>query len=291
MVKRSRKFFNGANSGDAEWSIWDHLEKFRWHILRSLGVMALLGIVLFIFNKWFFDTIIFGPSKPDFISYKVACAVSQAVGAGDVGCFSPPVFRPQAIGFGEAFITSIIASFMAGFLLAFPYLLWELWRFFGSFISAADRRAIRGVVAVCSVLFILGVTFGYFVLAPFSISWLIGYTLPEVENIPTLSSYINFMILFTIPMGLIFELPVIVFFLARLGLLGPDTMRTYRRHAIVGILLLAGIITPTVDGITQLIVATPLYILYELSIIVAKYGKRLYERNEEEEEEENVAMG
>ena len=133
------------------------------------------------------------------------------------------------------------------------------------------------VVGACSLLFFTGVAFGYYLLAPVSISWLMGFTVSGVENTPTLSSYINYMLIFTLPMGLIFQVPVICYFLARLGLLSAEDMRTYRRHAIVGILLAAGIITPTVDGLTQILVAFPLYLLFEASIFIVAKGRRAYE--------------
>lgn len=260
--------------------IWDQIDRLRAHLIRSLLVISGVGVIIFLFQQWFFEAVIFGPTRADFLSFRLACSLSNALGAGDLICFDPPVFRKQAIGFAEAFITSIKVSFMAGLLLAFPFVLWELWKFLGPFLGDKVRRSISMVVFVCSLLFLTGIAFGYFVLAPFSISWLMGYTLPGVENAPTLDSYINYMLVFTLPMGLIFELPVVCYFLARAGLLEPQAMRTYRRHAIVGILLVAGIITPTVDGITQLVVAFPLYLLYELSIFVVRRGKQLYDAEE-----------
>jgi len=193
-------------------------------------------------------------------------------------CFAPPEFRKQAIGFGEAFITSIKVSIIGGIILAFPYVFWEIWRFIKPGLYPEERRYTRGVVFICSFLFFLGVLFGYFIIAPFAINFLAGYTIPGVENSPTLNSFINYMIMFTAPAGLIFELPVLVFFLTKIGLLTSETMRTYRRHSIIVILLLSAIITPP-DVVTQFLIAIPLSILYEISIVIA----RRVERKEAEE--------
>ena len=277
-------------NAEAEFSIWDKIDQLRMHIFRSLGLAAGLGILFFCYHKWLFTAVIFAPSEPDFISYRLSCALSKLMGAGELICFTPPVFHKVAIGFGESFIMSIEVSFLAGLLVAFPYILWELGAFIGSLISEQQRKSIRATIVVCSFLFAIGVAFGYFLLAPVSISWLMGYTVPGVENTPSLSSYINYMVIFTLPMGLIFQLPVICYFVARLGLLSEESMRTYRRHAIVGILTLAGIITPTVDGLTQLLVAFPLYLLFELSIFVVAKGRRQYEAEEGEWATDNAPV-
>lgn len=253
---------------EKEMSFFDHLEELRWHILRSIVVVTLAGILLFIFKNWFFDVIIFGPTKPDFISYQTICRLGHWAGLGESMCFSPPEFRKQAIGFGEAFITSIEVSFIAGFIISFPYVFWEFWRFISPGLYSKERRAARGVVFVCSVLFLMGVSFGYMVIAPFAINFLVGYTIPGVENTPTLESYLNYITMFTLPTGLIFELPVFVYFFAKIGLLGSETMRSFRRHSFVGILIVAAILSPP-DAVSQCLIAIPLYALYEISILVA----------------------
>jgi sec-independent protein translocase protein TatC len=191
-------------------------------------------------------------------------------------CFTPPIFETQAIGFGEAFITSIKVSFIAGFIAAFPYVFYEFWRFIRPGLYEKERKATRGVVFICSMLFLLGVCFGYFIISPFAINFLVGYTIPGVTNIPTLGSLINYMIMFTAPAGLIFELPIVVFFLARVGLITPALMKQYRRHSIIGILLLSALITPP-DVVTQFLIGIPLYFLYELSIVVAARTYKRYE--------------
>ena len=268
-----------------EMSFFEHLEELRWHILRSLLVVMLAGIVLFIFQDWFFKQVIFGPTQKDFFSYQFICKLSHAVGFGDNMCFSPPEFKKQAIGFGEAFITSVSISFTAGLIFAFPYVFWELWRFVSPGLYATERNAARGVVFICSFLFMMGVSFGYFIIAPFAINFLVGYTIPGVENTTTLDSYIGYMVMFTLPMGLVFELPIVVYFLAKVGLIGPGTMREFRRHAIVVILIVAAFLSPP-DAVSQVLIALPLFGLYEASILVAAREANKRARKEEKEEKE-----
>lgn len=270
-----------AAKNQPELTIWDELEKLRMHIIRSLAVITLAGIIFFCFQKWLFTAVVFAPAEPGFITYRISCAVSEMMGAEGLVCLKPPVFSRLAIGFGEPFIISIKVSFLVGLLAAFPYVLLELGKFVAPLVPEPQRKSIKGVVVACSLLFFFGLAFGYYLLAPVSISWLMGFTIPGVENTPTLSSYINYMLVFTLPMGLIFQLPVICYFLARIGLLYAEGMRAYRRHTIVGILLVAGIITPTVDGLTQILVALPLYLLFEVSIFIVARGQKLYETESE----------
>lgn len=268
-------------SSGKEMTFLDHLEELRWHILRALSSVVVIGIVLFLFQDWLFDVVIFGPTHKDFLSYRVFCKMSEFLMLGDTMCLEPPLFRTQAIGFGEAFITSIKVSFIAGFIAAFPYIFWEFWSFVSPGLYNTEKKAARGAVFVCSGLFMLGVCFGYFIISPFAVKFLAGYTIPGVENTPTLSSLINYMIMFTAPAGLIFELPVIVYFLSKIGLVTPTDMRKYRRHAIIGILVLAAMLTPP-DVVTQFLIGVPLFILYEISILVS--AKVMREEAEKEKE-------
>ncbi len=269
---------------EKDMSFFDHLEELRWHIIRSLVVILTIGIVLFINNAWFFDVVLFGPTKATFISYRWFCDMGNAIGLGDSVCFSPPYIKKQAIGFAEAFTTSISVSFIAGFIIGFPYVFWEFWRFISPGLYKHEKNAARGVVFICSFLFLLGVSFGYFVIAPFAVNFLSGFTIPGVENTPTLDSYLNYIVMFTLPTGLVFELPVVAYFLAHLGILGADSMRDFRRHAFVVILIVAAVITPP-DAVSQCLIAIPLYGLYEVSILVAARVTARKAKKELEEEE------
>lgn len=261
---------------DKEMSFLEHLEELRWHILRSLIAIVIVGILLFIFKDWYFKYIILAPTQPDFLSYRMFCQVGQALGFADILCIQPPVFQPIAIGFAEAFITVIKMSFVGGLVAAFPYVFYELWSFIRPGLYTNERQVTSGVIFICSTLFLIGVLFGYFIISPFAINFLVGYTIPGVANTPALYSVINYMTMFTLPSGLIFELPIVVYFLARIGLVTPQGMREYRRHSIIGILFLGAVLTPP-DVLTQFLVAAPLYILYELSIFVAARAAKLHD--------------
>jgi len=261
---------------EKEMSFLDHLEELRWHIMRSLGAIAIVGIVIFIFHKFFFDAVILGPTQSDFISYKVFCSLSQSLGLGDSLCFTFEDYDLQAIRFAETFITTIKVSFIMGFVFAFPYVFREVWNFIKPGLYPKERKAARGIVFVCSFLFITGVLFGYFVIAPFATNFLMNFTLPGVDNSPTLESYVGFLVMFTLPTGIVFELPIVVYFLSKVGLVTPDAMRKYRRHSVIGILLLAAIITPP-DVITQFLIGVPLFFLYEVSIFVSARANKKYE--------------
>ncbi|MCB0707140.1 MAG: twin-arginine translocase subunit TatC [Saprospiraceae bacterium] len=257
----------------SEMSFLDHLEELRWHIIRSLLVVVCAGIILFLFYKSIFEHVIFGPANPEFITYRIICNLSDAM------CFTPPDIPAQAIGFGESFIMSIKTSFVIGLIVSFPYVFWEFWRFISPGLYKKERKATRGIVFICSMLFLTGVLFGYFIIAPFAVNFLMGFTIPGVQNTPTLSSYLNYMIMFTAPAGMIFELPIVVYFLSKVGLVTPEFMRQYRRHSIIAILLVAAIVTPP-DVITQFLIGIPLYFLYEISILIsARVAKKEAARN------------
>lgn len=273
---------DNMESGAKEMSFLDHLEELRWHIIRGMMYILAGGIVLFVFQEWLFDTVIFGPTHKDFISYRLFCQWSHALGLGETMCITPPEFTAQAIGVGEPFIMAIKVAIVGGFVVGFPFVFWEMWKFIRPGLYSQERSATRGAVFVCSALFLTGVTFGYFIVAPFGVRFLIGYTIPGVENIPTLSSLIGYMMMFTIPSGIIFELPVIVYVLSRIGLVTPADMRKYRRHAIVAILIVAGVFTPP-DAVTQFLIGVPLFFLYEISILIsARVEKQLAKREAEE---------
>ncbi len=272
-----------TNSSGKEMTFLDHLEELRWHIIRSLLAIGVAGIVLFIFQDWLFGTVLFGPTHKEFLSFRLFCSISHSLGMGDNMCIGPPEFKIQAIGFGETFITSVKVCFLTGLVIAFPYIFWELWRFIAPGLHEKERAASRGAVFVCSALFIFGVLFGYFMVAPFGVRWLGGYTLPGVENTPTLGSIINYMVMFTLPSGLFFELPVIIYVLSKIGFVTPEAMRKFRRYAIVLTLIIAGVLTPP-DPVTQFLVGIPLYILYELSIFISARVARQRKLREQEED-------
>jgi sec-independent protein translocase protein TatC len=264
---------------EVEMSFMDHLEELRWHVIRSLIAIAIGGIVLFVFRDWYFNKIILGPASNDFASYAWFCELSQWAGAGETLCMTLPEFKIQAVNFAEQFITGIKLSFIGGFVLAFPYVFYEIWKFVSPGLYSQERKATRGIIIVCSLLFFTGVLFGFFIVAPFATNFLMSFNVSgQVSNNPTLSSFVLYMVMFTLPAGIIFELPIVVYFLAKLGLVTAGMMRQYRRHAIIGILMLSAILTPP-DVVTQFLIGIPLYFLYEISIFIAARMEKKYQQS------------
>lgn len=256
---------------DKEMSFLEHLEALRWHLIRSIIAVIIGGVVAFSAKDFIFNKVIFAPRYPEFWTYRVICWISEAL------CFEPPPFQIITRDLAEKFLVHFKSSIAIGFILAFPYIFWEIWKFIKPALYEREIRAARGMVAICSTLFIVGVLFGYFIIAPFSISFLAGYALGDIQATPTLASYMNYMLMFTLPLGLVFELPVVVYFFAKIGLIGPDIMRKQRRLAFVVILIVAALITPTTDAATLMIVTIPLYGLYEISIFVAQKAYKTFE--------------
>lgn len=257
-----------------ELTFLEHLEELRWTLVRSATAIVLLTIVAFIYKDLVFDTLILAPQRPDFITYRIFCRIAQRFGLDQSFCADSTGFTLMNTSMGGQFMVHIMVSFSVGIILAFPYVLWELWRFIKPGLGGTERGAVRGVVFFASLLFLLGVAFGYYVLAPMSIQFLGTYKVSEsVPNLVDLNSYIGTITSLTLWTGVVFELPIVVYFLARTGLLGPSFLRTYRRHAYVVILFIGAIITPP-DVTSQLLVSIPLMGLYELSIFLAAYTER-----------------
>ena len=250
-----------------EMSFFEHISELRKHILRAVLAIMIVFVVAFINIKYIFEVWILGPKNAWFPTYHILCDLSEKLHLGRSMCFEPTPFELDTREMGEILMQYIYVSFWMGIICAFPYILWEIWRFVSPGLHESERKAARGVIAVCTLLFFLGVLFGYFIIAPFSISFLTSIQIGGVKVSPSLDSYVTYMTMFTLPMGLIFEMPIAAYFLAKIGVLGPATMRAYRRHAVVVLLIIAAVITPP-DVVSQTMVAIPLYILYELSIMV-----------------------
>jgi len=247
---------------EKEMSFLDHLEELRWHIVRSVASIFVFGIITFLAKDFVFNILIAGPKSDWFPTYRMLCGMTDGL------CFTPPKFDLITVGLGESFIVHLKASFFLGLTISFPYIFWEMWKFIKPGLYSNEKQAARGMVFICSFLFLLGVCFGYFVVAPVAVSFLAGYDVGAISTV-SITSYVNYLTMFTLPVGIIFELPVLVYFLAKVGLISAAFMRKYRRHAIVLILVLAAFITPP-DVVTQFLIGIPLFFLYEISIIIAK---------------------
>lgn len=274
LVNKKSKKPKKKKSKEAEMSFMDHLEELRWHLFRSVIAIISVGIIVFVFRDWVFNNIIYAPKFENFFTYKIFCGISEAM------CFTPPQFDIKPIEMGEQFFTAIKVSFWLGLIVSFPYVFWEFWRFIKPGLYKKEQKAARGIVLICSLLFIIGVCFGYFLIAPFAIKFLLSFNVgTEAVTAPTLSSYVSYMTMFTFPTGIAFELPIVAYFLSIIGMLHPDFMRKYRKHAFIIILMIAAIITPP-DAVTQVLIGIPIFFLYEVSIIIsARVNKRREKEN------------
>lgn len=258
---------------EKEMSFVEHLDEFRIHLIRIVVAVIAAAIFIFFATDFILQYIIFGPLQNNFPTYELICQVSHYLNWADRLCYTPISVNLVTFEMGEAFLLHITICIFGGIIIAFPYILWELWRFVKPGLFPNERKATSGIVFVSSFLFLLGISFGYFVLAPFAINFLVGYDLPMINannngNLIRATSLVNYMIMFTVPVGIIFELPIIVYYLAKLGLITDTFMRNYRKHSLVLVLFISAFVTPP-DVMTQIIVAIPLYILYELSIYIA----------------------
>ena len=247
---------------EAEMSFLDHLDVLRKHIVRSLVAIIAVGCVLFVIVQPVFDEVIFAHLKDDFISYRLFCDYLKI-------CLSPPELNVITTELAEEFFQALKVSFYGGLIVSFPYVFYQFWSFVKPGLYEKEQKAARGVVGVCSFLFLVGTTFGYFILAPFAVNFLISYSVSEtITSTVTLSSYVGYMTMFILPTGILFQLPLLVYFLTKIGLISPEFMRKYRRHAFVLILVLSAILTPP-DILTQILIGVPVYGMYELSIFVS----------------------
>lgn len=275
-------FGNNDNTAPgAEMGFFDHIDALRAHLFRSAVAIASVTTVLFIYSKWVFDHVVFGPVKGDFITYRALCHLSNII--RPALCKISPLLCPdkglcpEGLNikfmntelFGQ-FMTQMQISFLLGFVVAFPYILWEVWRFIKPALSETEAKKSSRIILLSSVFFFTGVAFAYFIILPFSLNFASGYYVSDqINNFFTLDNYIGFVTMMMLGCGVVFELPMVVYFLSRFGIISAAFMRQYRRHAVVVIFVLAMIITPSPDVFTMTLVAIPIYLLYELSILVA----------------------
>ena len=259
-----------------EMSFLDHLEDLRWHLIRATLAVVIAGTAAFLAKGFIFDILLFGPTNADFFTYDILCRLSRLVGVEGGFCFDKMPFTLQSRTMGGQFSAHVWTSITAGFIVAFPYIIYEFWKFISPAMYANERNTARGFIFISSLLFFLGVLFGYYLVTPLSINFLGKYQVSEVVlNEFDIGSYISLVRSSVIACGLIFELPIIIYFLTKIGLVTPEFLRKYRKFALVIVLILSAIITPP-DILSQIIVAIPVLVLYEVSIVIA----RIVTRNE-----------
>jgi sec-independent protein translocase protein TatC len=269
--------------GGGDMSFIDHLEELRWHILRSVIAILTGAVVVFIFIRNIVDDILFAPTDKNFISYKWFCDLIHWVGLGDGLCLNGVDAKFQSNTMTGQFISSFTIAFMGGLIVAFPYVFWEFWKFVKPALSLKERKRTRGIVFWVSLLFFAGVFFGYFVLTPFMINFYFNYTLSDkVVVFPNFSDYLENLVYTTVGIGVLFQMPLLIMVLAKVGIVTAKFLRKYRRHALVVILIAAAIITPTTDPFSLGIVTIPLYLLYEAGISIAARINRRQEKQAKE---------
>ncbi len=258
---------------EKEMSFLDHLEELRWHIIRSLIAILVFAIAAFIAKDFVIGTVILGPSRTDFWTYQKLCLLADLIQTPAL-CIDTLSFELVSRKLSSQFMTHVSVSFFVGIIVGFPYLFWEIWRFIKPGLRPKERKASRGATFSVSVLFTLGVLFGYFLIAPISVRFFSTYQVdPSLQNLFDLSSYISTVTMIVFGCGVLFQLPVIVYFLTRAGIVSSALMKAYRKHAIIVILVLGAIVTPP-DPFSQILIALPLMLLYQMSIVIAKRIER-----------------
>lgn len=249
-------------------SFLNHLEELRWTLVRSTGAVFGFGIIAFLMKDFIFNKIILAPKRVEFFTYRFMCNLSRSFGTEGL-CIDEIPFVVQSRTMAGQFSAHIWTSIAAGFIVAFPFIIWEIWKFIRPALHDNEKKGASLFITISSFLFFLGVLFGYYIVTPLSVNFLGSYTVAdEVKNNIDLSSYIGLLKASVIASGLIFEMPIVMYFLTKMGLVTPQFLKKYRKYALVGVLILAAIITPP-DLISQIIVAIPMMVLYEVSIFIS----------------------
>lgn len=273
-----------GSSEPGEMTFIDHLEELRWHIIRSVIAILVGAVIVFSYSDFVVGELLFGPTQPDFVSALWLCKMGHQIGIGDALCFQQVKAQFLENTMTGQFIASFTLAFVGGFILAFPYVFWEFWRFVKPALSPKELKTTRGVIFWVSLLFFSGVAFGYYILTPFMVNFYFNYKLSEqILIMPSFSDYLENLIYTTLGIGLLFQLPLLMSVLARIGIVTSRFLRQYRRHAFVIILIAAAIITPSTDPFSLTIVTIPLYLLFEASIIITA---RINKRQEKEQQQE-----
>ncbi|MGB0880179.1 MAG: twin-arginine translocase subunit TatC [Polaribacter sp.] len=262
-----------------EMSFLGHLEELRWHLVRSAAVIFILAIVFFIFQKQVYENFLLAHRKPDFFTYQLFCDFFNLLGFDSTFC--NVTFKDNLLSLKptQQLMNSIWSSLILGIVVAFPYILWEAWRFIAPGLHENEIKRSRGFIFVASFLFFCGIAFSFYVIAPISIHFLYNYQITDlIQNNFTMDSHIGLVTNMLLGVSILFELPVLIFFLTKIGLITPAFLKKYRKHALVVVLILAAIITPP-DIASQVIVAIPILVLYEVGIRVSKMVIKKQEKN------------
>jgi sec-independent protein translocase protein TatC len=267
---------------EGEMSFLDHLEALRWHVVRAVIAIIICTIIGFIYVDWVFENVLLAPAKSDFLTWRALCRLGEMINNPDLCIKDIPLTLQSRFMTGQ-FTVMIVSALVLGLVLAFPYVIWELWRFIRPGLYSRERKNSRGVVGAITFLFILGISFGFYVVSPLMVYIMVNFKLSDlIVNEFDVTSYVTTVVSLIFGTGLLFQLPVVIFFLSKIGLVTPSFLRTYRKHAIVIILIVAAIITPP-DVLSQVLITLPLYLLFEISILISARVERNKQREEAEE--------
>ena len=280
------KLFNRSGKGGnrAEMSFIEHLDELRGHLFKSAIAVVLGAIVMAVYNKYIVKKILMGPTHGDFPTYGILCKLSQKLGLGSKLCMEQINVKMQSTAVAGQFDVYFNILLIGGFILAFPYVFWQFWKFTKPALTSKELKNTRGVIFWVSLLFFTGVFFGYFVIAPYTINFFSRFSIDDnIQNIWTIESYFNTIVPLILGAGLAFQLPLVMYFLAKVGVVSAAYLRRVRKYAILIMLIVAGIITPP-DMLSQIVCTIPLMLLYEISVWLCA---RVEKKKKQEEAEWN----
>ncbi|HTO38560.1 MAG TPA: twin-arginine translocase subunit TatC [Brumimicrobium sp.] len=247
---------------ESEMSFLQHLEELRWRVVKSVIAILIFAVAMWFIKEWLIEHLFIAMTKPDFISFRIMCEYFNI-------CIDQISIKFQSTQVAAQFSYALMISFVGGFILAFPYVFYQIWKFVEPGLRTNEKSASKGIIFFVTILFFLGVLFGYLVVAPMTIQFFGGFKLADdFENIWKIDSFMSLIISSVIYTGLLFLMPVVIYIFSKIGIITPEFLRKYRRHSFVGVLILAAVITPP-DFISQIIVAVPIVILYEISILIS----------------------
>lgn len=259
---------------------FDHIDELRKRLMRIALLVVILLIVVFFYVPQIFDTIILGPFKPEFWGYDFFCRAGRFITGKDIMCWTPPAIDMQSQQIQGQFISAFKISVVVSFIFSFPYIVFQIWQFVKPALSVNEIRKTRRSLFIVSLLFFTGIGFAYFFLVPLAGNFLLGYQLsPAIKNLITIGSVTGFVSFMCLATGLVFELPVLIYILARIGIIHSRLLIKYWRYAAVIIFIIAGIATPSPDLFSQLLLGLPLMLLYIVGVFVAKRVEKRREAN------------
>jgi sec-independent protein translocase protein TatC len=268
---------------EKEMAFLDHLEELRWHVVRASIAIVIGMIGSFAFIKEIFEYIIFAPGKINFPTFKYMCKLSDLTGLAEL-CVTELPYKIQSRNMTGQFMMSLTASFIIGLIVAFPYVVWELWSFVKPGLQSREVKYSKGAVFAITFLFLLGISFGYFILSPITIWFLSTYSISDlIVNEFDITSYVSTMSGLVLGCGLLFQFPMVIYFLSKVGIVTPELMRKYRKHSVVVILILGAIITPSGDPFSLTVISLPLYLLFEISIYISSVVQKGIQKREAQE--------